>query len=73
MKRLMNNSIARQRISFIALAFSLTFIEHAPVYAQGTSFTYQGKLTDGGNVANGQYDVQSGEPLNTGDTVLSRV
>src|SRR5207247_4630344 len=26
--------------------------------AQGTAFTYQGKLNDGGNPANGQYDFQ---------------
>src|SRR5262245_15023377 len=29
-----------------------------PVSAQGTAFTYQGKLTDGGNLANGSYDLQ---------------
>src|SRR5437773_1902072 len=28
------------------------------VLAQGTAFTYQGKLTDNGNPANGQYDFQ---------------
>src|SRR5439155_14647472 len=27
-------------------------------YGQGTTFTYQGKLTDSGNLANGQYDFQ---------------
>src|SRR5262249_11165593 len=27
-------------------------------FAQGTAFTYQGKLSDSGNVANGQYDFQ---------------
>src|SRR5262249_48236703 len=27
-------------------------------YAQGTAFTYQGKLTDNGNLANGNYDLQ---------------
>src|SRR5262245_36871348 len=29
-----------------------------PVSAQSTAFTYQGKLTDSGNLANGQYDLQ---------------
>src|SRR5262245_28594602 len=28
------------------------------ILAQGTAFTYQGKLTDSGNLANGQYDFQ---------------
>ncbi len=28
------------------------------VHAQTTSFTYQGRLSDGGNVANGSYDLQ---------------
>ena len=28
------------------------------VYAQGTAFTYQGRLTDNGGPANGNYDLQ---------------
>src|SRR5262249_47705445 len=28
------------------------------ILAQGTAFTYQGKLTDSGNLANGSYDLQ---------------
>ena len=30
----------------------------APAFAQGTGFTYQGRLTDNGNPANGNYDLQ---------------
>src|ERR1043165_5272793 len=37
---------------FIALCTAQT------VSAQGTAFTYQGKLSDGGNAANGSYDMQ---------------
>src|SRR5262249_12800445 len=38
---------------------ALTFL-HLPLaaLAQGTAFTYQGKLTDSGNLANGNYDLQ---------------
>src|SRR5258706_594490 len=30
----------------------------APAFAQGTVFTYQGRLTDNGSAANGSYDLQ---------------
>src|SRR5437870_47295 len=30
----------------------------APLAAVGTGFTYQGRLTDGGSPASGQYDLQ---------------
>ncbi len=30
----------------------------APAFAQGTAFTYQGRLTDGTNAANGNYDLR---------------
>src|SRR5712692_5052776 len=39
----------------IALAISLSA---SAAYAQTTSFTYQGRLTDGGTAANGNYDLQ---------------
>jgi hypothetical protein len=32
--------------------------EAAPLTAQGTAFTYQGRLTDGGNPANATYDIR---------------
>src|SRR5262249_33248827 len=33
-------------------------ISASVTFAQGTAFTYQGKLTDAGNLANGNYDFQ---------------
>src|SRR5437868_1744111 len=39
----------------IALAISLNA---SAAFAQTTSFTYQGRLTDGGTAANGNYDLQ---------------
>jgi|GEM_PF-716276 len=38
-----------------ALALSALFVQASPL---GTAFTYQGKLTDGGNPANGSYDLR---------------
>ena len=44
-----------------ALGFILIFLCASSVRAQQTtSFTYQGRLTDGGNPANGNYDLQFG-------------
>src|SRR5260221_10428982 len=50
---------------------TLTFIKHAALllllstltpqlstWAQGTAFTYQGRLNDGANLANGSYDLR---------------
>ena len=42
-----------------------------PCFAQGTAFTYQGRLNDGANPANGTYDIRAGlYTTNTGGTVL---
>src|SRR5438477_5302192 len=44
-------------IAFVTVMFLLLF--SAPViFAQSSSFTYQGRLTDGGTAANGNYDLQ---------------
>jgi Chaperone of endosialidase len=43
------------RLAIVALTIALAV---GSVLAQTTSFTYQGRLTDGGNPANGNYDVQ---------------
>ena len=43
------------RQSFIALA-SIVSLQRAA--AQGTAFTYQGRLNDGTNLANGSYDLK---------------
>src|SRR5256885_2334413 len=51
-KLLYKNSLA---VAVIALAF---LFAAASAFAQTSSFTYQGRLTDGGTAANGNYDVQ---------------
>jgi len=44
---------------FSLIAFSMLWLLSASsAHAQGTAFTYQGKLTDAGNPANGNYDLQ---------------
>ena len=42
---------------FILLVVVLT-MGASTAFAQTTSFTYQGRLTDGGTAANGNYDLQ---------------
>jgi hypothetical protein len=43
----------------VSLAAALLFVAITSVaFAQGTAFTYQGKLNDSGSPANGQYDFQ---------------
>src|SRR2546423_15716547 len=39
---------------------SILSSRHATAFAQGTAFTYQGRLTEGGNPANGNYDLTFG-------------
>jgi len=51
-KLLYKNSLA---VAAMALAFLLAANS---AFAQGSSFTYQGRLTDGGTAANGNYDLQ---------------
>src|SRR5213080_3811644 len=51
-KLLYKNSLA---VAAMALAFLLVANS---AFAQGSSFTYQGRLTDGGAAANGIYDLQ---------------
>src|SRR5215813_9184970 len=46
------------RILFVVVFSLLIGASTNPVSAQSTAFTYQGKLTDSGNLANGQYDLQ---------------
>jgi hypothetical protein len=41
----------------LAIAFYAVFFAVNPVAAQGTAFTYQGRLNDGANPANGIYDL----------------
>src|ERR1035441_4559641 len=48
------------RTAHSALLLALLFTLHAPrsAYAQGTAFTYQGRLFDNTNAANGSYDLR---------------
>ena len=50
--RLQHNSLA-----YVVMLFSILFCS-STAFAQTTSFTYQGRLTDGGTPANGNYDLQ---------------
>src|SRR5437016_9253347 len=52
---IMNLKIATRRVSLLLLLFTLCAVT---ALAQTTSFTYQGRLTDGGTAANGNYDLQ---------------
>src|SRR5207237_4948101 len=44
--------------SFLGLACLVLFFCTGVAVAQTTTFTYQGRLTDGGTAANGTYDLQ---------------
>ncbi len=46
------------RVSFFMVALMLS--SGSAAFGQGTAFTYQGKLADNGNPANGHYDFQFG-------------
>ncbi len=46
------------RILLIWLALSTLNFQPSTVLAQGTAFTYQGRLNDGANPANGNYDLR---------------
>ena len=49
------------RKHLICISIALAFCSSLPrASAQGTAFTYQGRLTDGGNPANGSYDLRFG-------------
>ena len=48
-----------RRVGLVALLL-LSILVHPPstLFAQGTAFTYQGQLTDGGGPASGTYDLR---------------
>src|SRR5437016_2255539 len=50
-------SLYKHSLAFLAVVLWLIAAASATV-AQGSSFTYQGRLTDGGTAANGNYDLQ---------------
>jgi hypothetical protein len=47
----------RNSLAFVAVVLSILF-SSAVALGQTSSFTYQGRLTDGGTAANGNYDLQ---------------
>src|SRR4051794_16388334 len=47
-----------KKIDFAATWLILVLVITATASAQTTSFTYQGRLTDGGTPANGTYEIQ---------------
>src|SRR5437660_5668714 len=56
----------------VAVAFLILF-STAMAFAQTSSFTYQGRLMDGGTPANGNYDLQFGlwDSLSSGSQIGS--
>jgi len=48
----------KQKSLVLVLALVLVFVLGASAASLGTAFSYQGRLTDGGNPANGTYDVR---------------
>ena len=70
----MSQRIVFTRRVFFALIFALAQVGF--VYAQTSSFTYQGRFTDGGTAANGTYDMQfklfDGSGSQIGSTITNR-
>ena len=58
MKSRLSYNNAGKYISRLIAATLLFLLTTAVCFAQSTSFTYQGRLTDGGTSANGNYDLQ---------------
>ncbi len=54
---MMTNSMTHRATTAFSL-IGLLLLASAAAYGQVTAFTYQGKLNDSGNAANGQYDFQ---------------
>src|SRR5437870_13750850 len=50
-------SLYKNSFAFVAVA-PLILFGAAVAFGQASSFTYQGRLTDGGTAANGNYDLQ---------------
>jgi trimeric autotransporter adhesin len=54
----MKTKLPRLFAALVLLAFSILISQFTSARAQGTAFTYQGRLTDGANPANGAYDLR---------------
>jgi hypothetical protein len=52
------NNLMRMGIRLVLMALILAIVVHTTVLAQGTAFTYQGRLQDGGAPASGIYDLR---------------
>lgn len=53
----MKTGTQRLTVALAWLALPTLIFQLSPVFAQGTVFTYQGRLNDGANPANGSYDL----------------
>ena len=54
-----NNAVPRQHLARLGLLLGLFMLfSQTTAFGQNTGFTYQGRLTDGGTAANGNYDLQ---------------
>jgi hypothetical protein len=51
------NRIQNLSITLTLLALSTLNFQHSTAFAQGTTFTYQGRLNNGGSPASGNYDL----------------
>ncbi|HSE37308.1 MAG TPA: tail fiber domain-containing protein, partial [Blastocatellia bacterium] len=54
----MLKTVVATRAALACLKIALLLVVNTIAFGQGTAFTYQGRLTDSGNVANGTYDMQ---------------
>ncbi len=50
----------RWTLSFVLIALAISLHSHLQAAPLGTAFTYQGRLMDGGNAANGVYELRLG-------------
>lgn len=59
----MKNGIQQLFVAPALLVFFILNLQTATVSAQGTAFTYQGRLLDNGYPASGIYDLRFAMPL----------
>lgn len=80
--RFSTNGVCKHRnVGLLGILAAITFLLGATAHAQTTAFTYQGKLSDAGAPANGQYDLefklfngantQVGAPLTREDVIVT--
>jgi hypothetical protein len=54
----MKTKLTLRKLALPAMLLSTLIYQPATSFAQGSAFTYQGRLTDGQNAANGSYDLR---------------